>query len=32
MKAHGLLLQRHAGGAEARPPDGHIAVEHSNRR
>ena len=32
MKAHGLLLQRHAGGAEARRHDGRIAVERSNLR
>ena len=32
MKAHGLLLQRHAGGAEGRRHDGRIAVERSNLR
>jgi putative transposase len=32
MKAHGLLLQRHAGGAEQRRHDGRIAVERSNLR
>jgi putative transposase len=32
MKAHGLLLQRHAGGAEARRHDGRVAVEQSNLR
>jgi transposase InsO family protein len=32
MKAHGMLLQRHAGGAEARRHDGKIAVAHSNLR
>lgn len=32
MKAHGLLLQRHAGGGEARNHDGRIAVDHSNLR
>ena len=32
MKAHGLLLQRHAGGAAERRHDGRVAVEHSNRR
>ncbi len=32
MKAHGLLLQRHAGGAEQRRHDGRVAVEHSNLR
>jgi putative transposase len=32
MKAHGLLLQRHAGGAEARRHDGRVAVDHSNLR
>jgi putative transposase len=32
MKAHGLLLQRHAGGAEARRHDGRVAVERSNLR
>ena len=32
MKAHGLLLQRHAGGAEERRHDGRIAVHRSNLR
>ena len=32
MKTHGLLLQRHAGGTEARRHDGRIAVDHSNLR
>jgi putative transposase len=32
MRAHGMLLQRHAGGAEARRHDGKIAVERSNLR
>jgi putative transposase len=32
MKAHGLLLQRHAGGAETRRHDGRIAVAQSNLR
>jgi len=32
MKAHGLLLQRQAGGAAERRHDGRVAVEHSNRR
>jgi putative transposase len=32
MKAHGLLLQRHAGGAAERRHDGRVAVEHSKRR
>ena len=32
MKAHGLLLQRHAGGAEERRHDGRIAVDRSNLR
>ena len=32
MKAHGLLLQRHAGSTEARRHDGRIAVDHSNLR
>jgi putative transposase len=32
MKAHGLLLQRHAGGAEARRHDGRVAVDHFNLR
>ena len=32
MKAHGLLLQRHAGGVEARRHDGRIAVDRSNLR
>lgn len=32
MKAHGLLLQRHAGGTAARRHDGRIAVNHSNLR
>jgi putative transposase len=32
MKAHGLLLQRHAGGVEDRRHDGKIAVEQSNVR
>src|SRR4051794_2631001 len=32
MKAHGLLLQRHAGGAEERRHDGRIAVDRSNMR
>ena len=32
MKAHGLLLQHHAGGAEARRHDGRVAVERSNLR
>lgn len=32
MKAHGLLLQRHAGGADERRHNGRIAVDHSNLR
>jgi putative transposase len=32
MKAHGLLLQRHAGGVEDRRHDGKIAVDQSNIR
>ena len=32
MKAHGMLLQRHAGGADERRHDGKIAVERSNLR
>jgi len=32
MKAHGLLLQRHSGGTEARRHDGRVAVERSNLR
>ena len=32
MKDHGLLLQRHAGGADQRRHDGVIAVERSNLR
>jgi putative transposase len=32
MKAQGLLLQRHAGGADERRHDGVIAVERSNLR
>lgn len=32
MKAHGLLLQRHAGGVDERRHDGRIAVAHSNTR
>lgn len=32
MKAHGLLLQRHAGGADERRHDGVIAVKRSNLR
>lgn len=32
MKAHGLLLQRHAGGVGQRRHDGRIAVEQSNLR
>ena len=32
MNAHGLLLQRHAGGAETRWHDGRIAVARSNLR
>jgi len=32
MKVHGMLLQRHAGGADARRHDGKIAVERSNLR
>jgi len=32
MKVHGLLLQRHAGGAETRRHDGRIAVAQSNLR
>ena len=32
MKAHGLLLQRPAGGAEARRHDRRVAVERSNLR
>ena len=32
MKAHALLLQRHAGGAEERRHDGCIAVDRSNLR
>jgi putative transposase len=31
MKVHGLLLDRHAGGAERRH-DGRIAVDERNRR
>lgn len=32
MKAHGMLLQRHAGGVKTRRHDGKIAVERSNLR
>jgi putative transposase len=32
MKAHGLLLQHHAGGAEARRHNGRVVVERSNLR
>jgi putative transposase len=32
MRAHGLLLQRHAGGREERRHDGKVAVERSNLR
>jgi putative transposase len=32
MRAHGMLLQRHAGGAEQRRHDGKIAVTQSNLR
>lgn len=32
MKAHDLLLQRHAGGAEERRHDGRVAVDYSNLR
>ncbi len=32
MKAHGLLLQRHVGGAEERRHEGRIAVDRSNLR
>jgi putative transposase len=32
MRLHGLLLQRHAGGNEARRHDGEIAVNRSNLR
>lgn len=32
MRLHGLLLQRHAGGREARRHDGKIAVNRSNLR
>jgi putative transposase len=32
MRAHGLLLQRHAGGADGRRHDGRVAVERSNLR
>lgn len=32
MKVHGLLLQRHAGGVEARHLDGRVAFNHSNTR
>ena len=32
MKAHGLLLQRHAGDPESRRHDGRVAVERSNLR
>ncbi len=32
MKAHRMLLQRHAGGADTRRHDGKIAVAHSNLR
>lgn len=32
MKAHGLLLQRHAGRAEQRRHDGRVAVDRSNLR
>jgi putative transposase len=31
MRAHGLLLQKHAGGAQRRH-DGRVAVEQSNLR
>ncbi len=32
MKAHGLLLQRHAGDVDARRHDGRVAVDRSNLR
>ena len=32
MKVHGLLLQRHAGGAEERRHDGKVAVSVRNAR
>ncbi|WP_153003800.1 IS3 family transposase, partial [Aureimonas ureilytica] len=32
MKAHGLLLQRHAGDPDARRHDGRVAVDRSNLR
>jgi putative transposase len=32
MKVHGLLLQRHAGGAEARRHEGRVAVDVRNTR
>jgi putative transposase len=32
MKVHGLLLDRHAGGAERRRHDGRIVVDERNRR
>ena len=32
MKVHGLLLQRHAGGAEERRHDGRVAVDKRNTR
>jgi len=32
MKVHGLLLQRHAGGAEARRHEGRVAVDERNTR
>jgi putative transposase len=32
MRAHGLLLQRHAGGSKERRHDGKVAVERSNVR
>jgi putative transposase len=32
MKAHGLLLQRHAGDPDARHHDGRVAVDRSNLR
>lgn len=32
MKEHGLLLRRHAVGAEERRHDGRVAVDHSNTR
>jgi len=32
MKTHGMLLQRHVGGAEERRHDGRVAVDRSNLR